>query len=292
MREVFRSTPRELRERRRRNDRLVADGGLTLRMPFTPPYDWDAMVGFLARNAVPGVESVVDGVYRRTIALDGSPGLLEIGPGGDDHLLLRAHLPYWEGVIHVVERAGRLVGLETEPVLAAAQLAGDPLIGPLIEARPGLRVPGAWGPFEAAVQAVIRDHLGEAGGNDALGRLVETHGTPVAGLSAGLTHAFPSAETLARAVRCDLPEDVGQTVGTLAREVAAGNVLLDGGEPLDELVGSLTAVRGVSEQTAQRIALRLGARDAFPGEEDEGSEAWRPWRALAATHLEAAAILG
>jgi len=67
-------------------------------------------------------------------------------------------------------------------------------------------------------------------------------------------------------------------------------VSLDGGEPLDELVGSLTAVRGISEQAAQRIALRLGARDAFPGE--ESSEAWRPWRALAATHLEAAAILG
>jgi len=210
MREVFRSTPRELRERRRRNDRLVADGGLTLRMPFTAPYDWDAMAGFLARNAVPGVESVVDGVYRRTIALDGDPGMLEIGRGGNDHLLLRAHLPYWEGVIHVVERAGRLVGLETEPVLAAAQLAGDPVIGPLVEARPGLRVPGAWGPFEAAVQAVIRDHLGEASGNDALGRLVGAYGTPVAGLGAGLTHAFPSAETLAGAEHDDLPEAVGQ----------------------------------------------------------------------------------
>lgn len=123
MREVFRSTPRELRERRRRTDRLVADGGLVLRMPFTPPYDWDAMVGFLAERATPGVESVVDGIYRRTIGLDGEPGLLEIAPGGADHLLLRAHLPYWEGVIHVVERAARLVGLETEPLLAAAQLA-------------------------------------------------------------------------------------------------------------------------------------------------------------------------
>jgi AraC family transcriptional regulator of adaptative response / DNA-3-methyladenine glycosylase II len=312
MREVFRSTPRELRQRRRRDDRLVADGGLLLRMPFTPPYDWDAMVASLARTAVPGVESVEDGVYRRTIALDGDAGLLEIGPGGNDHLLLKAHLPYWEGVIHVVERASRLVGLEAEPVLAAAQLAGDPVIGPLIEARPGLRIPGAWGPFEAAVQAVVTAALdeqsprvvghaaGEVGmGNardqeaatEVLRRLVEGYGTAVPGLGHGLTHAFPSAEMLAGAEQYGVPEDVEDTVRALAQEVAAGNIVLDGGESLDGLVKSLAAVRGVTEQTAHRIARRLGARDAFPSEASERSEAWRPWRALAATHLEAAAIL-
>lgn len=290
IREVFRSTPGELRQRRRRNDRLAADGGLLLRMPFTPPYDWDAMAAFLARNAVPGVESVVDGVYRRTITLDGDPGLLEIAPAGSDHLLLKAHLPYWEGTIHVVERAGRLVGLQTEPVLAAAQLAGDPVIGPLIAARPGLRVPGIWGPFEVAVQAVVADCLGEAGGRDALGRLVEAQGTPFAGLGYGLTHTFPSAETLARADQYGVPSEVEAIVRALAAAVAGGNVSLDGGESLDELIGSLTAVSGVTERTAQWIALRLGARDAFP--RDEESEAWRPWRALAATHLETAAILG
>ena len=346
MREVFRSTPSELREKRRRADRLTADGGLVLRMPFTPPYDWDAMIAFLARNAVPGVESVVDGVYRRTIALDGDPGLLEISPGGVDHLLLKAHLPYWEGVIHVVERASRLVGLETEPVLAAAQLAGDPVIGPLIEARPGIRVPGAWGPFEVAVQAVVAHHptappretaasptgesrrpfhvvsspqigkTGEAGEvqgtrnpgdlaevrgtenpgelvevREVLARLVELSGMPVDGLGFGLTHAFPSAETLAEADLYGVPPELAKTLQTMAREVAVGNLHLDGGEPLDDLIGSLTAIDGVSEQAAHWIALRLGARDAFPatGFPKETSEAWRPWRALAATHLEAAA---
>jgi AraC family transcriptional regulator of adaptative response / DNA-3-methyladenine glycosylase II len=270
----------------------VADGGLLLRMPFTQPYDWAAMVGFLARNAVPGVESVDDGVYRRTIALDGHPGLLEIGPGGNDHLLLRAHLPYWEGVIHVVERAGRLVGLETEPVLAAAQLAGDPVIGPLIEARPGLRVPGAWGPFEVAVQAVVTAALNHEAAKEVLRRLVERCGTPVPGLGHGLTHAFPSAELLARAEQYGVPEEVAETVRALAEKVVSGNVVLDGGEALDELTGGLTSVPGLEQKTAHRIARRLGARDAFPDEENKGSEAWRPWRALAATHLETAAILG
>ncbi|MFI5711563.1 AlkA N-terminal domain-containing protein [Kribbella sp. NPDC051620] len=282
MREIFRSTPRELRDRRRRTDRLAADGGLVLRMPYTPPYDWPAMLDFLEANAIPGVESVVDGVYRRTIALDGDPGLLELTAGGPDHLLLRAHLPYWEGVIHVVERASTLVGLETEPVLATAQLSGDPVIGPLIKHRPGLRVPGAWGPFEIAVAAIVRDQLG-IGSDDLLKQLVETAGTPVAGLGHGLTHAFPSAETLA--TRYDQPGRVSDTLRTLAEEVAAGNIKLDGGEPLEVLVPALTRIDGISEAAAHHIALRLGARDAFPGEPTTNSEAWRPWRALAYLHL-------
>ena len=168
-------------------------------MPYTPPYDWDAMSAFLAEHAIPGVESVEDGVYRRTIALDGDPGLLEIGPGGADHLLLRAHLPYWEGVIHVVDRAARLVGLDAEPVLAQTLLSGDPVIGPLIAARPGVRVPGAWGPFEVAVQAVVRDQLPRDEAYDVLRKLVEVHGMPVPGLGHGLTHAFPGPQALTEA---------------------------------------------------------------------------------------------
>lgn len=269
MREVFRFTPRELRERRRRGDRLAADGGLVLRMPFTPPYDWDATLDFLAERAIPGVESVESGVYRRTITLDGAPGMLEIGPPGTDHLLLRAHLPYWEGVIHIVERAARLVGIDADPTLASAQLAADATLGPLVMRRPGVRVPGAWGPFEVAMCTVL--------GAAEAGRLALSYGTPIAGLEHGLTHAFPSAETLA---------NVPGIAGALARAVASGAVKFDGGEPLAELVASLVAVPGIGAGAAHHIALRLGARDAFPLDDlGRSAERWRPWRALATVHL-------
>ena len=267
MREIFRATPRELRDRRRRGDRLAADGGLVLRLPFTPPYDWEAMSSYLAARAVPGVESVVDGVYRRTISLDGEPGLLEIGAGGDDHLILRAHLPFWEGVIHVVDRAARLVGLDCEPVRARAHLSADSELGPLVTARPGVRVPGAWGPFEVAVQAVVRDRLAPDEASDALRKLVEVYGVPVPGLGRGLTHAFPGPEALAAA----------EMIGPFAREVANGNIRL---EDAETLVPALETV--VSSRAAQEIALRLGARDAWPlgGE----VEHLRPWRSLAAVY--------
>ncbi|MFI7063705.1 AlkA N-terminal domain-containing protein [Kribbella sp. NPDC050124] len=221
-------------------------------MPYNPPYDWDAMLAFLGAQAVPGVESVDDGVYRRTVSLDGDPGLLEIGPGGADHLLLTAHLPYWEGVIHVAERAAVLVGLRSEPLLAQTLLAANPTVGPLLAVHPGVRVPGVWGPFEVAAQTVVRDHLPEQAAYDVLRKLVEVHGMPVPGLAHGLTHAFPSAEAL-----------VGdELIGPLAQAVAGGTLILDIGESAEALIRSLEVVPGVSSKAAHHVALRLGARAA------------------------------
>jgi AraC family transcriptional regulator of adaptative response / DNA-3-methyladenine glycosylase II len=246
MREVFRAAPRELRARRRRADRLAADGGLRMRLPFQPPFDWDATVAFLADRAVPGVESVAGRVYRRTISLDGAPGVLEVHPGGADHLLLQAHLPYWEGLIHVAERAARMVGAG----------AGSPV-----------RAPGAWGPFEVAVQAILAqncDSLAEA--SRQLGRLVRNFGPRVPGLTHGLTHLFPSADVLATGELAvlGLPPATVKSLTELTAGVASGDIVLDHGVPQADLVASLTAVAGIELATAHQIALRLGHREPAP----------------------------
>ena len=303
---MFRSAPQELRRRRRRADRLVADGGLTLRLPVTGPYDWDAVLGFLTGQAIPGVEAVDADVYRRTIVLDGGPGLLEVRPGGGDQLLLRAHLPYWEGLIHVVERVRRLLALDVD-LDSAAHLRADPLLGPLIGARPGLRIPGAWTPFDAGVRAIVRRHCGPADAAAHLGRLVRDHGPAISGLAHGLTHAFPGAEAVAAAdlETSGLPPETAGTVRRFARAVAAGDLRLDGAADLDALVAVVTAVPGIDRVAAHHMALWLGERDAFPAEDPilrralraldprahdaaAVAEAWRPRRSLAAAHLLAA----
>ena len=240
MRAVFRAAPRELRARRRRADRLAADGGLTVRLPFRPPFDWDAVVAFLAGRAVPGVESVAAREYRRTISLDGAPGVLEVYPGGAGHLLLRAHLPYWEGLIHVAGRAARMVGAD----------AGS-----------AARAPGAWGPLEVAVQAVVAqecEDLADARGR--LGRLVRNFGPHVPGLTHELTHLFPSAEVLAKGELAvlGLPPATVKSLTELTASVASGKIVLDHGVPQADLLASLTAVAGIEPATADQIALRLG----------------------------------
>jgi AraC family transcriptional regulator of adaptative response / DNA-3-methyladenine glycosylase II len=326
-RDVFRATPGELRARRRSSDRLVADGGLALRLPFRPPLDWDEMLGYLALRAIPGVEAVAHGTYRRVVVVDGEPGAIEVSCAAPahaaqkratgDHLLLRVHLRRWDGLIHLAQRVRRIFGLDADGEAARAHLVGDHLLGPLVRERPGLRVPGTWDAFETGVRAIVGQQVTVAGAGTIAGRLVERHGTPVPGLSAlGLTHAFPSPAALADSD----PDGLGmpgarvRAVRSFAEAVAADRVRLDRSVELDELVGSITALPGLGPWTAHYVALRLGEPDAFPASDlglrrglatgtatpahglpsaeslTARAEGWRPWRALAAVHLWTGAV--
>lgn len=304
LRQVFNASPGELRARRRQSDRLVADGGLALRLAYVGPLDWPVLARCLAAVGVAGVEHVADGVYRRTVEVGGDPGVLELGPGGDDHLVLRAHLPHWDGLVHVVARARRIAGLDVDLTEPVRQLAADPVVGSLVNARPGVRPPGTWDAFETGVRAIVEHHTARATAADVMRRVVERHGTAVAGLRPfGLTHTFPSPRVLAGADLSDIGLSASKAAALRAfsRAVAVGEIRLDRSVSLDRLVASVEAVDGVEPWTAHYLALRLGEPDACPISDRDlepgqplhaGAthvahvvERWRPWRALAVTHL-------
>jgi AraC family transcriptional regulator of adaptative response / DNA-3-methyladenine glycosylase II len=304
--DVFRGSPTVLRARRRVSDRLVADGGLSLRLPFDGPLDWELTLRYLATRAIPGVESVSGDAYRRTVVVGGDPGVLELLPGDRDHLVLRAHLPHWEELIHVVDRARRIPNLELTLDEPVRHLARDPIVGPSLDARPGIRPPGTWDAFETGVRAVLGQQVTIAAANTLAGRLVERLGEPVAGLEAfDLTHTFPSPERVADADLGDLglPRARANAVCAFARAVVDDAVRLDRSVDLEELVASLTAIDGLGPWTAHYLALRLGEPDACPLTDlgvkraleragarsaraaRELAESWRPWRALAVSHV-------
>ena len=306
-REVFRAAPGELRARRRVADRLVADGGLSLRLAHHGPLDWPHLLDYLAERAIPGVEHVDGDTYRRTILVDGDPGVLELraGDGGDRELLLRAHLPHWEGLIHVVQRARRIANLDADTEAAATHLGDDPLLGPLLVARPGLRPPGTWDPFETGVRVIVGQQVSVVGATTIAGRLAQRFGTHVPGLGpVGLGTTFPAPESLAEGDLGGLGLTATRqaAVRGFARAVAEDRVRLDRSLRLDELVAAIVAVPGLGPWTAHCIALRLGEPDAFPAgdlglrrvlahsvgprvDPERRSQRWRPWRAHAAIHL-------
>ena len=306
--QIFRASPQELRARRRNADRLVADGGLPLRLSFDGPLDWDAMLAYMTARAIAGVEHVAGGVYRRTVAIDGDPGAIEVAMAGPGQLRLTTHLPHWNGLIHVVQQVRHLFNLDADLPAAASALGGDALLAGSIRSRGGLRVPGVWDPFEVGVRAIIGQQVSVAGASTISGRLVERAGTAVPGLTQfGLTHVFPTPATLATA---DLG-GIGLTgarmaaIRSFAAAVASGSLRLDRSLPLDELLRATVAVPGLGPWTANYLALRMGEADAFPAgdlgirrgiERLTGSaiatrdvaaiaERWRPWRAQAAVHL-------
>jgi AraC family transcriptional regulator, regulatory protein of adaptative response / DNA-3-methyladenine glycosylase II len=296
-RQVFRATPSELRARRRVSDRLVADGGLPLRLSFRGSVDWPLLVRWLAGARIPGVEHADGEIYRRTIVIDGDPGVLEFMPGDAQSLRLVAHLPHWGRLIHIVSRARRVAALDDDPDQPPACLAADPVIGPLIRTRPGVRVPGTWDPFETAVVAIVRElHPGRTA-TAIMAGLASRLGRAVPGLrQLGLTHTFPLPRELAGADLTAVADGMAPTaaaaVGRFAGAVAAGLIRLDGSIGLDELVKVIVQTAGVTPATAHYIAWRMGERDAFPLAAlgiaaPAGGAAWRPWRALAAAQLAA-----
>ena len=299
--DVFRESPTALRARRRRADRLVADGGLVLRLPFRGPFDWTATATYLAARAIGGVEVVAGDVYRRTIRVDGHPGVLELSAGGEDHLLLTAHLPRFEGLIHLVQRARDLANLDHPVEEAVAAL------GRLATGRPGVRPVGAWDAFEVGVRAIVGQQVSVAGATTMVGRLVERLGTPVRGLAPmGLTHLFPTPSELRAAdlSGLGLTSARQEAIRSFAAAVDDGELPLDRSLPLDRFVADVASLPGLGPWTAQYLALRMGEPDAFPAgdlalrraagvatsaELAAIAESWRPHRATAAVHLWVAA---
>jgi AraC family transcriptional regulator, regulatory protein of adaptative response / DNA-3-methyladenine glycosylase II len=254
--EMFRAPPHVLRAKRRKADRLVADG-----------------------------------TYRRTVTIAGDPGVLELYPGAEDHLLLRAHLPHWEELVHLVNRARRIANLDLDLEEPTRRLGADPVIGPLLRARPGVRPPGTFDPFETGVRAIIGQRATIAAASAITGRLVERLGAPVPGLQhLGLTRTFPQPDTLAGADLGGLGLSGARqaAVRAFAQAVAEGALPLDRSASLDRLVVAISELDGLGPWTAHYLALRLGEPDAWPIR-DRGLTAlaarWRPWRALAAAHL-------
>ncbi len=306
--EVFHASPTALRARRRAGDRLTADGGLVLRLAHPRELDWEGMLGYFRARAIDGVEHVSADSYRRTIRVGEDPGVIELSRAAPDQLLLRAHLPHWESLIHHVHRARGIFNLDADVESAREHLREDSIIGPLLASQPRLRPAGTWDPFETGVRAIIGQQVSVAGANTIIARLVARCGTPVGGLSAlGLSHLFPTPHELAGAelTGLGLTTARARAVGAFAQALTAGEVQLDRSLPLEGFVDSLAAIPGVGSWTAHYLALRLGEPDAFPATDlglrralaravgagisahhvGELAERWRPHRAHAAAHL-------
>ncbi|HYQ81465.1 MAG TPA: AlkA N-terminal domain-containing protein [Anaeromyxobacteraceae bacterium] len=301
MRRTFQRPPRALR-RGGRSD--PPDGPVSLRLPHTAPYRWESLLAFLGARAIPGVEEVSGGEYRRTLAVDGAAGSVAVRPvPGASELLATIRLSRVAALPAVVGRLRRLLDLDADAQAIDSHLAGDSLLAPLVAARPGLRVPGAWDPFELAVRAILGQQVSVAAARTLAGRIAAACGERVPG--GGL--AFPGPERLAgaRLERIGLTRARAAAIRSLARAAAGDPSLLEGRGDLDQAVARLMELPGIGRWTAHYVAMRaLREPDAFP-EADLGllrsaarrglrvspaglarrAEAWRPWRAYAAMHL-------
>ena len=305
---LYRRPPKALRRIRAAEESVATAGAFGVRLGYRPPYDWDSMASFLRTRAVPGVEVVSGDRYARTIAINGEQGLLIVEPAAGNCLKAIVRLRNLKALPTIIARVRRVFDLAADPVAIDAHLGEDALLAPLVAARPGLRVPGAWDGFELAVRAVLGRQATVAAATKLAGGLASAHGEKISDLAIidqGLTHVFPTPWQLARAdlTTTGLSDAARSALSSLATAVVADPLIFGPRRSLEDAVTQLRSLAGIDEWTAQYIAMReLREPDAFP-KADIGAvraasggpssaaellaraERWRPWRAYAALHL-------
>lgn len=300
---VFRSTyGRSPRELRRESNRSPSSGPVTLALRFRPPYDYAALLDFIARRAIAGVESIQGDVYRRSFLFDGAAGWLEVRPGLSNTLALHVDSIAPTRLLHVVARVRRMFDLDADPMAIDSSLKRDPLLARSIAARPGLRVPGAWDGFELGVRAILGQQVSVAGASTLAARLAAQYGHPLPFAVDGIVHTFPLPEEIADAeLAIGLPASRAEAIRAFARAVISRDLAFDGAQDAETFAARICVIRGLGPWTAHYIAMRvLSDPDAFPSgdlallraagsktprELEFRAERWRPWRAYAAMHL-------
>lgn len=304
IREVYDASPTALRGRR---GGVRTPGAIELRLAVRTPFAGSTLLAFLAARAVPGVEVVGAGWYARTLDLPHGPGtvrldLRDVADVGDVAMVpVRFALHDLRDTAAAVARARRLLDADCDPVPVADHFVGDPVIGPLVRRRPGLRVPGHVDGDEVAVRAVLGQQVTVAGARTVAARLVAEHGRPVDTDVPGLTHLFPDAATIAALdpATLPMPRARGRALVGLAGALARGDLALDRGPDRDDVRRRLVALPGIGPWTADYIALRaLGHPDVFlptdigvrralerSAVEHVDPGRWAPWRSYALLHL-------
>jgi AraC family transcriptional regulator of adaptative response / DNA-3-methyladenine glycosylase II len=322
VRQIFADTPSGLRARvaaaaRRRSG--TRDEGATqviaLRLPCRRPFDPRSVLGFLGTRAVPGIEEAEGLTYRRSIRLPHGHAVVALtgsDPAADGPAFVEAELRLSDlrDLTTAVSRCRQLLDLDADPVAILEAFRPDPLLGALVQADPGRRVPGAVDGFELAVRAVIGQQVSVVGARTIAGRLVRAAGEPLAEPAGGITHLFPTPGALIALADDDpavfsMPTGRRRALVALAEATESGAVLIDPGADPAELRAALVRLPGIGPWTAEYVALRalrdpdafmptdLGIRRAARalGLPDDPAlllartEGWRPWRSYAMVHL-------
>lgn len=308
---VFATAPRQLRSR------AAGAGGsagisagawqhVSLRLPFRAPLAVEGLFGHLVATAVPGVEEWRDGAYRRVVRLPNGFGVVALRPQ-PDHVAARLWLQDLRDLTVAVSRCRFLLDLDADPWAIDTHLRADPVLRPLVDARPGRRVPRTVDGPELAIRMVLGQQISTRAARNHAARLTASYGSRIQDPEGGLTHAFPEPAALADIPdeQLAMPASRRRTVRTLATALAEGTVDLSPGADWGAARAALDAVPGIGPWTLDGVAMRaLGDPDAFVASDlgvrtalkqfgmpvagaalQRATAAWRPWRAYAVQYL-------
>ncbi|MDB5048966.1 MAG: hypothetical protein JWO30_2037 [Fibrobacteres bacterium] len=286
---------------RKRSPDDASRDGLTLSLPYRPPFDWDAGLAYYRSHAIAGLETFAEGSYERVFHWGGKPGIVRVTQDRHPSSLRLQVIGGETGTLgRVVKTVRRMFDLDSDPLLVANAFAANPHLERLRRGRPGIRSPRGWDPFETAVCSILGQLVSMEQANRMIAQLVEGYGETIRHpLSGSEMHMFPGPETLATA---DL-DKVGTTrarkatLRELARRLVSGELSLSSTQDPLAFRKALLDIKGIGPWTAEYISLRcIADTDAFPGTDlilkraleehtDIDLESVKPWRGYAAAYL-------
>jgi AraC family transcriptional regulator of adaptative response / DNA-3-methyladenine glycosylase II len=277
VREVYAVSPSRLRSH------PVAQTAISLRLATRTPFAGDALLGFLGRRALPGVETWDGHALERHLRLPHGRGHARV-IAAEDHCRVVLRVDDLRDLATAVARLRRMLDLDADPA-AVAEVLGTTLP---VDRIPGLRSPRGFDPAETAVRAVLGQQISVAAARTAAGRLAG--GGPLFPACADIADMDPDS--------FPMPRRRARTVVDLAARLAAGRIRLDPGADWETAERDLMDVTGIGTWTAKYIRMRaLGDPDvSLPSDLgivkaararglDPDDARWRPWRSYAMHYL-------
>jgi DNA-3-methyladenine glycosylase II len=222
-------------------------------------YRTQDVLAFHSRDTEGIAEQVSADGLRKGVLLGGVPVVLEVRFGGDaarccvdaDSELAPALLA------QAREALLNILGLRIDPAAFADFAREDPVLGAVVARQPGLRIVQSATVFEALTWAIIGQQI-----NLPFAIALRRSFIQLAGrVHASGLWCYPEAADVARLDLEDLSSrkfsrSKAETLLRLARLVADGQVVLDRGRPVDEVVQELLAIKGIGPWTVNYALLR------------------------------------
>jgi len=275
---------------------------VTVLLTSSAPMDLGATLAFLGRRAIPGVETYEADCYTRVVRAPGGPARISLS-AAEEAVACRVELTDPSDLVDVTSRARGLLDLDADQPAIEARLGADPVLGPLLAMRPGLRSPGAVDGFEMAIRAVVGQQISVSGARTLLGRIAAEHGSHAFDGDAGQLFPSPAQLAVADPASLPMPRSRAGTVLAIAAACASGALSLDPDVDRRREHAALLALPGIGPWTADYIRMRaMGDRDVLLATDlgvrrsadrlgvdlADGRPEWSPWRSYATHHLWAA----
>jgi 3-methyladenine DNA glycosylase/8-oxoguanine DNA glycosylase len=251
-------------------------------------------------RATPGVETVTERVYTRTITDGTTPQTFSVTYDPCGATLQIAYSGNGASRSLVESRTRQIFKPEVSTLPVETFLGRDKWLAGFVARQPGLRVPGGWSAFEVAVRAVLGQQISVPAATTLMGRLVRLAGTRLSETD----WLFPAPEHVLKSGLSGLgvPASRLETVKSLAGFFAEhGDECL----ALADVKTRLLAIKGIGKWTAGYILMRTGdGHDHWPEGDlvlrkalsrkktmitasglEQAFSRWSPYRSFATIHL-------